>query len=147
MRGFCEIFDFFCLVLLRENHSDAAQSVDHPVDDLIKFDVVLNQHAATCWKVGFAFQQIFPACTPSSFFPTNPSLRPSSTDPRIAGAFEVQGFLVGLLVFSLADPIDPQCIVNSDVIVRVLFDGLVDECRSPLPVAEKGHQIAEILKN
>ena len=40
----------------------------------------------------------------------------------------MQGFFVCLFVFILADPIDPQGIVNGDVIVRVLFDGLIDEC-------------------
>jgi hypothetical protein len=74
MRGFCEIFDFFCLVLLRENHSDAAQSVDHPVDDVIEFDIVLDQHATTLGKVGFAFEQSLPACTPSSVLPNKPKL-------------------------------------------------------------------------
>jgi hypothetical protein len=58
MRGFCEIFDFFCLVLLRDNHSDAAQSVDHPVDDVIEFDIVPYQHAAVCVKVGLELEQV-----------------------------------------------------------------------------------------
>jgi hypothetical protein len=33
------------------------------------------------------------------------------------------------------------------VVVRILFDRLVDERRAPLPVPEKGHQVSEIFKN